>query len=299
MPIETQVWTADLAANLFPDNTFLARSINDDRYVENAQVNLPQSGAVPEVEKNRSVFPAVSVERADTTADYPVDHFSSTPTRVRRNVEIEVSFQLRADVLRDHQEEIFRQCAEDIIYQWSADSASNIIYTTGDDRETILPGATGLRKALTLADIRRAKVLFDANDIPMQGRFLALTAQQQLDLLADPTMTSKDYVETPNLITGSIARVLGFEVYTRSTVARFDSAGVKKDPSAVAAATDVAAALMWHQNFVRRAKSDVHVFAKENDPNNYGSVFSAEARSGGRKRYTNGRGVVSILEATV
>ena len=47
MALQTEVWAADIAANLFKNNEFIRRSKNDDAWVENAIVHLPQAGQSP------------------------------------------------------------------------------------------------------------------------------------------------------------------------------------------------------------------------------------------------------------
>ena len=116
------------------------------------------------------------------------------------------------------------------------------------------------------------------------------------DLLDDPKLTSRDYADSPNLVTGSIGRILGLDIYTRSSVLAFDSAGTAKSPFAAAAATDNASALLWHPDFVRFAYSGVKVYMQLDVPVAYGSQFSAMAMTGASKVYANGRGMVNIVE---
>lgn len=299
MAIVTEIWASDIAAQLFRDNTFLRRSKNDDAFVDNRTVHLPQSGAKPNVERARAILPAVITQRTDTIVDYDLIEFTSDPTLITDIDEIEVSYDKRASVLGDHSMQINDSIADYLAYAWAPSLASNIISTTGStSRAASAPGATGTRKILTKADVLSAKVFMDRNDIPLDGRFLLLNADMYNDLLQDSTLLNRDYMTTPNLETGSVGRLFGFEIYVRSLVGRYGTGSVTpKDPTAANATTDNAYGLAWQQNFVRAAKGGVKVYADENKPEYYGSIFSAMSRAGGSKAYSNQRGVCALVEA--
>lgn len=54
---------------------------------------------------------------------------------------------------------------------------------------------------------------------------------------------------------------------------------------------------MWHKDFVRRALGATKVFYNPAQAEYYGDKMSALVRAGGRKRYNNQYGVVSIIES--
>jgi len=299
MAIQKEIWVAEIAANLFKDNTFLRRSRNDDAFVEGKVVHLPQSGALPAVVRDRSSFPATITERTDTEVTYNLHSFSSDPTLIRDMDEIEVSYEKRQNVLDEHIGTLTDSIATYMAYAWAPNVAANIVRTTGAARPASAPGATGNRKKLTKADILSAKILMDKMDVPQSGRYLLLNAEMLGDLLEDTTLLSRDFVQTPNLELGTIGRLLGFEVYVRSHVGRYAAgSNTPKDPDAANAATDEAFALAWHERFVRAARGEIKVFADEDVPQYYGSIFSAEVRAGGTAWYTDKRGVVAIIEDT-
>lgn len=65
---------------------------------------------------------------------------------------------------------------------------------------------------LTLAKMARAKFILDANEVPMDGRYLAVSAKQINDLLVNVIeIKSSDYNEVKALVDGKINRFLGFE----------------------------------------------------------------------------------------
>lgn len=298
MAIQTQVWVADIAANIFPDNSFTVQSVDDSQYVDNKTVNLPQSGTKPASQRNRSTVPAQVVQRADSVETYDIEEFTTDPTLIRDIEEVEVSYDKRQDVLMDHNETLRTDVADYMAYIWAPTTAARIFDTSGvGTRPGAAPGATGTRKVFTRADVLKMKAQLDKEDIPADGRVLLLPSDFYNDLLADTTVLSSDFMGSANIPTGAIARMFGFALYLRSSAARYAAASnAPKDPVAVSAATDNAAAIAWHPRFVRRALGEIKVFANEDDATVYGSVFSALVRAGGRQRYTNGRGVVAVRE---
>lgn len=303
MAIQTEIWARDIAEKLFPDNSFLAQSISDDAWVENKTVHLPQAGALPVVEKNRSTFPAVPTQRVDTDATYDLDEYTSTPSLVRDIEEIETSYAKRASVVDSHSKEINRQIANWLAYSWAPTALTGMIRTSGDAAAAITPGATGDRKKLTVADIISAKDLLDDMDIDPGGRNILLPSKMYNALLKDQwqDLVSLDKTGKARIQSGVLMELFGFKIWLRGSknILSYSNAAtpVLRAPDAAALTTANAAALVWHKDFVRRAKGSVKVYADYDKPEYYGSTFSAMARAGGRKAYSDGTGVVAIVEA--
>jgi hypothetical protein len=118
------------------------------------------------------------------------------------------------------------------------------------------------------------------------------------DLLEIDAILTSDKMGTANLSNGAVGRVLGFDIYIRSTAVVYTNAAtpVPKTPGAAGAVTDNLAALFWHPMFVRKAMGDVRVYVNEGEAAYYGDILSAEARAGGRKSRTGGEGVVALVE---
>lgn len=270
-------------------------------WVENKTVHLPQSGSIPGVLRNRTTLPAQIKERIDTEVTYTLQEFTSDPTVITDIDIIEVSYDKRQDVLRDHIEAIRKKSADYFLFNWCPDTTSNsaaVIGTTGSNRTTNAPGGTGNRKALTKADVQKLKLLFDLQEIPQDGRFLLLDGSMFNDILTDNTLTSKDYTDSISIELGTVGRLLGFNVMLRSSVGRMASGNTTaKDPDAANATSDNAFSLGWHVDFVRKATGAIKVYYNEDDATLYGSAFSAMARAGASKSYTNYRGVAALVEA--
>lgn len=297
MPLQTEVWIQSIQPNLFRDNSFAARSLNDSAFVEDKIVHLPQAGSRPGVEVDRPTVPAVIGQRTDDEAMYALREHTTDPILIRDIDAVEVSYDKRQSVLIEQTQALNESIANWMLYDWAAQNPA--LFTTGASRPAAAPSATGARKGLTRADVRRLRLLFDANDIPQDKRFLLLTAAMYNDLLGDDAILSREYVNGGNLQNGTVDSLYGFGIYVRSQGLVFDNAGtpVKKMPTAVAAATDNAAAIAWHEMSVRRALGEIKVFADDDKPEYYGSLLSALVRAGGRAARLDYKGVAAIMEA--
>lgn len=293
------VWASEIASNIFPDNSFVVHSKDDSMWADNDYVKLPQSGSKPNVARNRSVFPATIVERVDTIIEYQLQNFTSDPTRVRNLTQLKTSYALRQDVLSDHSYSIEEDVADYLLFAWAANLAGAITSTTGTLRDASATGATGTRKGFTLADLKKAMVMLDLQNVPRTGRKIILNPIFHADLLDDPKLTSRDYVDVNNSVQeGLVGRALGFDVFVRSKVVSYaDASTTPKDPKAATATTDDAGAVIWHPRFVRRAVGSSKIYLNEDVAENYGDIMSAEVNAGGIAAYSNRRGTVTVKEA--
>lgn len=300
MAILTEVWAADIAEKLFPSNSFVSKGINDDAWVSNKKVHLPQAGANPSVVRNRnSNTAATATKREDDDLEYNVDAYTTNPTLVEDIEEIETSYLKRQSILRGHIASLNTSIAEWMAYHWSPTKSDRIVRTSGDSRGSTVKGATGNRKKTVLADLLKAKTLLDGMDVPMKGRWALIPSDMYKDLLEIDKVLSAEYNQTGRLPDGVVNKIFGINLMVRSSSASYTNAAtpVLRTPSASDLTTANNAIIIWHEDFVRRAKGEVKVYENEDDATLYGSVFSAMARSGGAKAYKDEIGVVAIVES--
>ena len=305
MAIQKELWIRTIAESLFADNTFVQQSLDDSEFMEGNVVHLPQSGTKPTVEKNRTNLPATAAKRTDTDSTYPVDEYTTDPVILQNTEAIEVSYNKRTSILAQHIGTLEEEVGFQLSYYWATSQATQQVRTTGSARTAYKTGQTGTRKALTKADLIEVRRIMDRMDIPQMGRIALIDADHYPDLLSISEFVDANKIGgSGNISSGSIGQIFGFDVYVRSNVVMYDNTGtpVKKAPGTAVAATDNAASLFWHKNFVRRsvgntANSGIKVFQKNDDPQFYGAVFSALVRAGGKHAYTNERGIVALIEA--
>ncbi len=63
----------------------------------------------------------------------------------------------------------------------------------------------------TFDKLREVKRVFDANDVPSEGRYIVMTAYQLDNLLGETKVTSADYASAKALVRGEISEFMGFK----------------------------------------------------------------------------------------
>lgn len=299
MAIQKEIWTAAIVENLFASNSFLSKAFNADEYVNQGKtVHIPQAGAPSGVQKNRADLPAGVSKRVDADVSFVLDEYTTNPVFIPHADTVELSYSKRESVLRNDKLKLADEVALSFISAWSP-AAARCIETTGAEVDAYTPSATGKRKGLCKADVLALMTKFNADDIPQEGRYLLLDAYMYSQLLSDLTQSENmAFLASADAANGIVGKLFSFNVMTRSTVALYDSTKTKKAWSADGTATDLAAALAWHEQSVCRALGDVKVFESEGDPTYYGDIYSFLVRAGGRILRSDSKGVAAIVQGT-
>lgn len=298
MAIETQVWLDHIQEKLYPDDSFLNRSVDESEYVENKTVNRPEEGGTLTVVKNGTPTGAIA-SVTDVVNSYNIDYYRTPTTKVESLEEIETSYNKRNSLLKRHYSRINEYIGSWTAFNWAPDGGSSfVIRTTGASRDAMHPGATGQRKKIQLQDFTQAKRILDAENIPMDGRYVLLPSEMYNDLFEIPQVISHHNMGTQTLPDGVVAKLMGFNVIMRSYTVAYSNAAtpVKQNPFTTLTTAN-ATGLFWHEDFVGFAKGQTEVFMTEKSPQHYGDIFSAQGRAGGKPMYTNGKGVVALVEA--
>jgi len=294
--LNPEVWAGDIADLIFPDGSFIMRSVDDTALAQNSRtVHLPQAGAAATVVEDRTSLPATAQQRTDTLLNYETRSYTTDPIYLRDAEAAEVSYDKRLSLMQDAVLNLQEVVAKRIGYEWGKTPQAKIL-TTGVNRAAEAPGATGNRKAMTAADFKAARAALNAQNIPLLGRVAVLTAQMYEDLTGDTSISNAAAFGKATLPTGVVDQLYGFDIMLRTNFLTFDTSSVAKVPGTSTATTDKAASLFYNERFVRRAKGPVNPFLRENDPLYYGSIMSFEAFAGGCRRYTSGLGIVALLE---
>ncbi len=299
MALLRTAWMNHIMENLFMDNQFVEKSENWDEYVEAGfkTVVIPQAGTPAAFERNRTSLPATIGQVTDGDIQYDMVNYTSDPKLVRNLEQTQMSYDKMQSVTRNMLLNIKEGVAEDILYAWRTENTARNVLTTGTGRATSMPGATGNRKSIAYANLVRANEILDRDKVPNSGRVLLLPSSMYNVLLLDPDIKENFNSKLADLNKGILGEILGLTVMKRATALRYTSAGVAKLPSAATAATDNEAGLVWHPSFVGRSKGNVKVYADSSDrPEYYGRIMSCEVDAGGKKSYSDGRGVVAIVE---
>ena len=294
-----RLFLAEIQPKLFPSSSFINRAMNDDAYVNNNTVELPHSGTIPVATVDRSSLPATIAKRTDAATNYTLEEITTDPTLIQYSEEMIVAYNKRASVLDQHVKEVNRKAEHRILTAW-AGGATTFIPSTGATRTPSLAGHTGSRKAFTVADILSVKNRFHADDVTPDNSAVngvgLLTGQQLSDLLAIQAIYDASQYGSANLPSGVVARIMGFDIYVRSSTVVLAVGDTLKAEGAALAVTDQAAAVFWSPDYVRRAKGAVKVYIDEDKPEYYGSIFSTLVRAGGVPSRNDNKGIYLLYE---
>lgn len=298
--VQVEVWANYLIQRFWKDNAFLKHVYSDDQYVLAGKVvHIPQIGGSPTVVKNRSVYPAVAVKRADNDVTYPLDVYTSDPVHIEDADKYELSYDKINSVFGDSSGVINQEIADDLIIKWLTGlTGKSLIATTGADAAATAPDATGNVKLLTAADIRKAMTQMNVDNVPKTDRFIMPSANMLDHLIQSLSDTQyKDFSSYVDAKNGVVGKLFGFTFLDRSSTAITNAAGAVKPLGAVSAATDKEVTLCWQKDSLAAALGEVKFFDNINDPQYYGDVYSALQRAGGRRRRADNKGVIEIYQA--
>lgn len=312
MAIQVEIWQDHIEQEIFKDNTFLRKSHNADEYVINSRaVHIPQSGGSGNVVKNRSSLPATVRKRNDTDVIYLLDEFTTDPVLIPNADTRELSYDKRNSVLGEDRDKLVEVVAEETIYNWlnspaygtyseSALPAANKLLTTGAAVAATAPGATGNRKAASITDLQRMQSYFRSIGRWFEGKMYCLLTPEMLVQMfpADSqiTATYMQSVTEEERRMGVMYKAQGWSIMSRSTVTRTLANGDIIAPGAVGNADDDTASLFWYEKATEFAFGGVEAFEDLKNPQFYGDIYSFLARSGGRARRADYKGVAILRE---
>ena len=284
-----------------PNSDFTANAFNADEYVLAGRVvHIPQAGAGVAVKRNRTSLPATVNRRQDFDVTYALDEYTTDPILIPNAEKLELSYDKLDSVMREKVDALREVIGDWMAYHWAPSRADRILRTTGDPVPAHI--GTGQRLAITLEDIRRARKLMNKLGIPKSDRFMLISSDMLEQLVKQLSSTEyRDFSRAYDPTTGTIGMLEGFKIIERAYVVRYDNSATpqKLEPTAEESDTDNDAVILWQKNAVERALGDINFFERQNDPQYYGDVYSAQVFMGGRIRRSDEAGVVAIVQEAV
>ena len=303
MAIQREIWQDHIEGNLFKNNEVLLQSTNASQYVLSGKVvHIPQAGVTPTITKNVTSLPVTVVQRTDSDITYTLDQYTSAPILISNADSIELSYNKRESVLGEHESSLRETVAENILNSWAPTAAtvSNILRTSGTATASHLTSTIGNRGKFTVADLKRASTVLDKQNIPMEGRVALISADLFGQLTDDMSATQyRDFSAAYDVKNGKLGRLFGFDIYMRSSTVVYDNSGTPlvKAVGAAAAADDNDSVLCWQTGCVEHAIGEIRFFEKAGDPQYYGDIYSLLVRVGSRKRRSDEKGVIAIVQS--
>lgn len=300
MAVTKEIWLNDIVSNLFKANPHLQYAMNADGFVLNGKVvHIPNAGDKPNVERNRSKYPATVLKRTDIDITFSLDEFTSDPMLIDNAEQYELSYDKRASITSEQVSALAEVVGDWFFYYWAPSISTAIVRTSGSNVTAHL--GTGTRKAVTVADVKSIKKKLDKMGVPAVGRVAQFDADMMDQFTDSLTATQyKDFSSYFNAAEGTIGKLFGFTFLdARATVLAYDNSStpVAKAPTDASGTTDNGAALFWHKDMVIRALGQNEFFENIKDPTYYGDIYSALIRAGGRKKRNDGVGVVALVQA--
>lgn len=304
----TRLFLSEIQPKLFPGNTFLSRSRNDDAYVNYNTVELAHSGTIPGGTVDRVMIPATVAKRVDVATNYQLEEFTTDPTLLGYSEELTISYNKRSSILDQHANTLNKLTGDRALWRWAAGaSGTHVVKSTGvtdggtaQTRTATGPSQTGTRNKFGKDDLVKIRQFFFKDDIITTNVDPAcvavLTAEQYSDLSGLPNVAEAQKYGNATFPSGVVDRILGFDIYIRSSVLVYDNSDALKAPGSAAAATDQDAAIFYHPDYVRRAVGAIQPFVRLKDPTMYGDIFSMLLRFGAAPVRNDNKGVVVMME---
>ena len=298
MALQIEIWVKSIFEGLFANNTFAARSVDHSEWVDNKTVHVPNAGAAPNVEKNRTEFPAKVTQREDVDLTYQMDEFTVDPVRISHAEQVELSYPKRESIIRQSRRKLAQDIHASLIYDWIPVGVK-VVETLGEAVKAHIKGATGNRKKMTKSTVEELQTLFDEQEMPEEGRCILLDARMYNQLMNSMTDAERNsFLVCADPARGVIGKYMGFDFYKRSKVAKTATDGTVKPWAAADASTDCAAGLAWHEDCVSRALGESVLFDDEGNPMYYSDIISFLQRAGGSSIRSDKKGIILIKQGT-
>jgi len=266
MAIEKQIWSDILMEGFYPDNSFLAHSVDMTPLVEYNQINLAEAGVAPDVLIDNNVFPVPTMSRTDIPLNLPLHTFDTKNTVVRNIEEMETSYNKMDSVVRQHRNTLQAKVAAYAAYNWAPSKQATLTpvsATTGAVNKQSV-------KALTFEDVLNMDAWFRAQDVNPATLICVINPYHFADLQLEDMKLYKTILET--------GKLFGFTVFNSTALPYYNATTGVKTAFGTNAATDTQATLFYSSNEVMRADGTVEVFAKYKDPEQRGDIVGFQKR---------------------
>lgn len=301
MALQKEIWLDHLVKKLFPNNSFMVKSFDASEFADNGKTcHIPNESILPGVQKNRQRARGADItDIQDGEIVFSIDEYTTDPVIVVDADKKELSYDKRQSLIGRSIKALDREIARNVIFSWSPTAEGTLLETTGTSVKSHLKGTTGNRKSFTKEDVMAAQVIFNDADIPEEGRYMLVDSMMHAQLLESMTKSeAQAYHALADLKRGVLGNLYGFEIMQRSKAAVYTSAKAPKLYEGKAlAATDRAAAICWHEDYVCRAIGERRMFDNPSVATHYGDIMSFLLRASGSKMTTEQIGVAAIIQA--
>ena len=301
----------ELQSELFPDNAFYKNSKTETGIGINVEsVEIPQAAAAGSVGVgNPGTLPLTVTERTDDVLSYPVSQlYMEEPVLVTDENEIVTNYNKRSDIITSMALAINTKAGDIAATAWGTTLLANMVRTTGGatalQRTTEIVGASGTRLRLAYEDLAAMNGIKNRMNCPPGNWYGLITAAMIDDLFLIDKLTDADKAQIAMIAEGKIGRIFGVNFSLRHN-ATLGHAGityteaatpVKKAVGAAVAATDNAAAIIWHSGLVRHAEGNAKTYIDRDKADYLGTLLNSKVRFGATQSRSDQAGIIAIVE---
>lgn len=266
--LEKEIWINQLMENFYPNSSFLKYARDFSALVDYNAINMAEAGADPKVLINNTTYPIKVTQRVDTPLRIELDKFETENTLVRRSDAIEYSYDQLESVLMGHRNTLRAKTAMKAAHAYAPQEDGTytpVIQTTG--------AAANGRKRLQIDDILLLKERYDNAMIPLEGRYLVLNPSHVTDLIL---FDAKNLGNLTDLQDGKPKRFAGFNILQTSITPKYNS--LLQKIAFDGEEEGNFCSFSFHSDEVMKADGDVFIYARENDPEERGTIVGFDKR---------------------
>ena len=170
MALNKQIWLSTIVENLYADNSFATKSVDDSAFVVNKTVHIPNAGAPSKVVTNRTEKPAKVSQRTDNELTYDMDELTTDPIYIPNIDTVELSYDKRNSVIANDRAQLQEAAHVNILERWGGGlNTDHVLLTTGAAPRAAHTSATatGQRKPICKADVMKLMTAMDADNVPI------------------------------------------------------------------------------------------------------------------------------------
>lgn len=267
--LEKEIWIDQLMEGFYPDSSFLKYAKDFSSLVDYNAINMAEAGADPEVLINNTTYPIKIVQRVDNPLRIELDKFETENTLVRRPVVIEYSYDQLESVLMGHRNTLRAKTAMKAAHAYAPqkDSKYTPVIPTSGTADT-----SGVKR-LTLEDILELKERYDSANVPLEGRYLVLCPKHVTDLIL---LDAKHMGNITDLRDGKPMRFAGFNMLQTSITPQYGENLEKIEFDSEE--KGFYCSFSFHSDEVMKADGEVFMYARENDPEERGTIVGFDKR---------------------
>lgn len=269
--LQKQIWINQIKKNFYPDSSFLNAVSNLNNLVDNDKINMVEAGMDPDVLINNTTYPIKVEQRVDKPITIELDLFETTNTLVRRPEVIEYSYDQLESVIKGHREMLRVSTAKKAAHAYAPAKDTDYTPVIGTSGNT-----DGNRKRLSFVDIVALKSRFDAADMPLEKRYLVLNPLHATDLLLEDIKLFKNLTDTKE---GNVFNFAGFNILQFSKTPSYElKNGVWSKCAFGSVNSDSFCSFAFLADEVMKADGGIHMYSKENDPEQRGAIVGFDKR---------------------